>query len=181
MAEFKILIGENTQEATSSSSHPRLNSFCLQPRLPCAQRRAQEPEGRKPWEENQGERQIPEKPQPREGWQHTTMDVRSAWGCRPLSKVLAQRKRGKKKKREKSSNGPRRGRRLAGVFSRRSWPGGAGEQEPCAKLPALRRLHPLPEQHKTQHHERGEIFPGTSAAYPTGFTSQPVQPATKKK
>lgn len=106
MAEFKILIGENTQEATSSSSHPRLNSFCLQPWLPCAQRRAQEPEGRKPWEENQWERQIPEKPQPREGWQHTTMDVRSAWGCRPLSKVLAQRKRGKKKRGRKVQTGP---------------------------------------------------------------------------
>lgn len=39
-------------------------------------------------------------------------------------------------------------------------------------------LHPLPEeQHQTQQHERGKIFPGTSTVSTTNFTSPPVQPA----
>lgn len=170
MAEFKILIRGHTgghEQQFASSPQQFLPSAVVAP-CPAASTRAW---GVKATERKSVGKANPRKAPAQRGLAAHHRECELCLGM-PAPQQGPGLKKKREKKREKSSNRPRRGRRLAGVFSHCSWPGGAGEQEPCAKLPALRRLHLLPERHKTQHHERGEIFPGTSAAYPTGFTSQ---------
>lgn len=144
MAEFKILIGENTQEATSSSSHPRLNSFCLQPWLPCAQRRAQEPEGRKPWEDmgrKSGGKANPRKAPAQRGLAAHHHGCALCLGMPAPQQGPGSKKKGEKKKEgEKFKRAPERQAArwgfLSPLMAGRSWGTRALRQAACAPPPS---------------------------------------------